>query len=245
MAVNPFKKLQHYFIGKALARTDDVFEQVKAEVLVNFILFFFVTNIPYIFIATGHFVHMTMGISVLVALAAGLVILRWRSDVKMASYFFLGNFAIQDIGHYIINNGRQEAQGILFSLLFVLCGYLLVNRRWGVSICILMIVLYIIGTYNILHNNSIWNAPPEIADPAEQDVLRYLALIPFALNIYLISEFVKARAKAETQLANQKRMIEEKQKEILDSIHYAKRIQKCLMPNEKYIERRLRELNRS
>jgi hypothetical protein len=243
--MNPFKKLQHYFIGRALARNDDVFEQVKAEVLVNFTLFFFVTNIPYIFVATDHFIHMTMGISVLVALAADLVILRFWSNVKIASYFFLGNFAIQDIGHYILNNGRQEAQGILFSLLFVMCGYLLLNRRWGFAICVLMIVLYILGTYNILHNYSIWNAPPEIADPSEQDVLKYLALIPFALNIYLISEFVRARTKAETQLANQKRMIEEKQKEILDSIHYAKRIQKCLMPNEKYIERRLRDMNRS
>ncbi len=37
----------------------------------------------------------------------------------------------------------------------------------------------------------------------------------------------------------QKRIIEEKQKEILDSIHYAKRIQTSLLPSEKYIHRSL------
>ncbi len=41
--------------------------------------------------------------------------------------------------------------------------------------------------------------------------------------------------KKETEF--QKEIIEEKQKEILDSIHYAKRIQQSLLPSEKYIER--------
>lgn len=36
---------------------------------------------------------------------------------------------------------------------------------------------------------------------------------------------------------------EEKQKEILDSIHYAKRIQQSLMPTGKYIDKQLRKLN--
>lgn len=36
---------------------------------------------------------------------------------------------------------------------------------------------------------------------------------------------------------HQKEIIEEKQKEILDSIHYAKRIQRSLLPTEKYLEK--------
>ncbi len=39
--------------------------------------------------------------------------------------------------------------------------------------------------------------------------------------------------------------IEEKNKSILDSIHYAKRIQSALMPNEKYIEKTLQRLNKN
>ena len=40
-------------------------------------------------------------------------------------------------------------------------------------------------------------------------------------------------------------MIEEKQKEILDSIHYAKRIQTALLTSEKYIERNLNKLTKN
>jgi len=42
---------------------------------------------------------------------------------------------------------------------------------------------------------------------------------------------------------NQKHLVEEKQKEILDSIRYAKRIQKALLPSEKYIERNLKNIS--
>lgn len=42
----------------------------------------------------------------------------------------------------------------------------------------------------------------------------------------------------------QKDLVEEKQKEIIDSIHYAKRIQTALLTSEKYIDRNLNKLNK-
>jgi hypothetical protein len=41
----------------------------------------------------------------------------------------------------------------------------------------------------------------------------------------------------------QKQEVEEKQKEILDSIHYAKRIQTALLTSEYYIEKNLKRLS--
>ena len=38
---------------------------------------------------------------------------------------------------------------------------------------------------------------------------------------------------------DQKKIIEDKQKDILDSIYYARRIQRSLLPTEKYIARQL------
>ncbi|MGZ3865934.1 MAG: tetratricopeptide repeat protein, partial [Bacteroidia bacterium] len=43
------------------------------------------------------------------------------------------------------------------------------------------------------------------------------------------------KKKANIEISRQKEVIEEKQKEILDSIYYARRIQRALLPNEKYI----------
>ena len=44
------------------------------------------------------------------------------------------------------------------------------------------------------------------------------------------------------EVETQKHVIEEKQKEILDSIHYAKRIQSALLTHERYIEKNLARL---
>ena len=43
--------------------------------------------------------------------------------------------------------------------------------------------------------------------------------------------------------AGRKELVEEKQKEILDSIRYAKRIQTALITSEKYIERNINRLS--
>lgn len=52
---------------------------------------------------------------------------------------------------------------------------------------------------------------------------------------------VKNRTK---ELAEEKHLVEEKQKEILDSIRYAKRIQNALLPQEKYINRKIKDLKK-
>jgi tetratricopeptide (TPR) repeat protein len=46
------------------------------------------------------------------------------------------------------------------------------------------------------------------------------------------------------EVENQKHIIEEKQKEVLDSIHYAKRIQKALITNENYIHKKIKNLTK-
>lgn len=54
----------------------------------------------------------------------------------------------------------------------------------------------------------------------------------------------KALAEKNTEIHLQKEIIEEKQKEVMDSIRYAKRIQQSLLPTEKYIARNLTDLNK-
>ncbi len=45
-----------------------------------------------------------------------------------------------------------------------------------------------------------------------------------------------------SEINRQKHLVEEKQQEVLDSIHYAKRIQTALLPPEKYIDKTLKRL---
>lgn len=59
-----------------------------------------------------------------------------------------------------------------------------------------------------------------------------ILILVFALFAY--RSFLQKK-KANNEISLQKELIEEKQKEILDSIYYARRIQRCLIPTEKQV----------
>jgi tetratricopeptide (TPR) repeat protein len=83
------------------------------------------------------------------------------------------------------------------------------------------------------------------ADARKQRIILILVVVGLLL-VLLFAAFV-ARAlrltrKQKNIIEIQKQIVEEKQKETVDSIHYAKRIQESLLPSEKYIERNLERL---
>jgi hypothetical protein len=61
----------------------------------------------------------------------------------------------------------------------------------------------------------------------------------------IIEQKEQETQKQNTTISLQKDILEEKQKEILDSIQYAKRIQQALITSEVYIHRHLERLNKS
>lgn len=78
------------------------------------------------------------------------------------------------------------------------------------------------------------------AELSKQKTVRNSFIIGFGLVIALVLILLnryRIKNQAAEALQLQNRIIEEKQKEILDSIHYAKRIQQSLLPSDKYIER--------
>lgn len=73
-------------------------------------------------------------------------------------------------------------------------------------------------------------------------------IIGFALMLvvaFVLIRSNKQKQKAKLEIEMQKEMVEEKQKEIIDSITYARRIQKSLLPTEKYIENTISRLNKN
>jgi tetratricopeptide (TPR) repeat protein len=72
-------------------------------------------------------------------------------------------------------------------------------------------------------------------------------IVGFAL-VVLLAGFIfrgyRQKQKANEIISQQKLLVEEKQKEILDSIQYAKRIQRSLLPTEKYLEKILDRLKK-
>ena len=82
----------------------------------------------------------------------------------------------------------------------------------------------------------------------KEQLIKNVLIFGFAilsiLMIFIFRGYLQKR-KANKIIAMQKEIVEEKQKEILDSIKYAKRIQTALMRNEKYIDNNLNRLNKN
>jgi tetratricopeptide (TPR) repeat protein len=69
-----------------------------------------------------------------------------------------------------------------------------------------------------------------------------VGLILLSVFSVIIYRSLQKNKNANKIITMQKHVVEEKQKEILDSIHYAKRIQQSLLPTEKYIEKSVKKL---
>jgi tetratricopeptide (TPR) repeat protein len=81
----------------------------------------------------------------------------------------------------------------------------------------------------------------------QQKTYTYGGVIGFLLMIVVAGVSFRAfkqKQKANEIISLQKLLVEKKQKEILDSIHYAKKIQQSLLPTEKYIDKKSRELKK-
>jgi hypothetical protein len=69
-------------------------------------------------------------------------------------------------------------------------------------------------------------------------------LITLGILLIFIYRSYHDKKRTNKELATKNIIIEEKQKEILDSIHYAKRIQKAQMPNDTVIEKAIKRLKK-
>lgn len=98
--------------------------------------------------------------------------------------------------------------------------------------------------------NQLLSKQVEIQQIQGKQQKMFLAVAGVVLVLICILAIVLFRQNKQKQVTNLKlelknKIIEEKQKEIIDSIHYAKRIQKALITNEKYIERSLNNLTKN
>lgn len=79
----------------------------------------------------------------------------------------------------------------------------------------------------------------------QQKLFTFGGIGGFALMLLLTLVSFRAyrnKQKANEIISHQKLLVEEKQKEILDSIYYARRIQKSLLPTEKFIQKNITRL---
>jgi serine phosphatase RsbU (regulator of sigma subunit) len=231
-----FATLKNKLVGRALEKCADPFEEGRITVLLNFSLFMFITNLPYTFITFSHDPSSPNFISAIVqdvSTAAVIIILNRGYNLKLARNIFFANFFVQNVYHFLVNNGTSGilAQGVLFFLMNVMFAFFLYGARMGWITFLLMSAMVLTGFYNERTDFSLFRFPESLVDPMAADDLSFLIILPIAMNVYLISEFVKAQNKAKRRIYQQNQLLFEKNREITDSINYAQKIQQAILPS--------------
>jgi serine phosphatase RsbU (regulator of sigma subunit) len=240
--MNPFNKFRNWLIGNALARTNDLFEKGKVELLFNYSFLFLLLSVMFLLTSINaplpFFILSIVGI---VALISVLITLKVAKNVVWAFYVYIFNHTVQNFSYMLLENGKPSLEAIPFLILYVSFGFLLLGRKWGFGLTLLSVICMIVAIYNYESGASLYHFD---AGDHMKDAPPYIALIPFLLNIYLVSEFLKARQKAEEEIAKQRVLLEEshaelavKNQDIISSINYASRIQQALLPSEETIYR--------
>lgn len=235
------KKLKKWFIGDYLDKTENVFEKASIELTYDFSLFFFVLGVAFYvnLFANGLWYHVYVITFAIIALPFTLLILKYKQNLTMACNWYVIQQTITSTLSVILQEAKADMSGSLWTMSFIIFILFVFGVKRGLLRLLPFISIFItiltIQTMEIKLDLGI----PDSQQLPNQPII---SMVPFCLCVYLIIVFMRTNGAAERKIQEQKLLVETKNKEITDSIHYAKRIQESLLPNEVYIDRTLREL---
>ncbi len=231
-------KLKQWFIGDYLAKTPDVFAKAKIELLYNYCFYYFILG--GLFYVGLFFMHLHYHIAVVSLAVVGLAcvpfILKRTENLRFASIFLIVLQIVISCGSMAIQQGKQDMTGGLWMAVYIAMALFLFERKWGVILILIMfacggIVVAISKHYVVPDNEKLHDTPDAF-------------LTPLLLLIMIVWQFLKARAEAETHIREQRlkleinsRELSERNKDVTDSINYAMRIQRAVLPHEETIYR--------
>jgi hypothetical protein len=237
------KKLRNWIIGDYLAKVDDVFTRSRIELIYNFVLFYLLNVILFcVNVYVNHYYYHAAILSLSVfILTSVLIALKKTEDYRFAAKILLFNQTLVGVVSYLIQESSMDFVGEFFIVVNILIAFFTLGRNAGfliTAIWFLQIVHCLAndvtkGKFILLHIPK-----DQVLPPAP-----FFVMVPFFLCVYIIYQFVKTRAIAEKDILEQKKIIELKNKEITDSIRYAKRIQDSSLPTTKYIDKTLERIN--
>lgn len=235
------KKIRNWFIGDLLSKTDDVFERARIETLFAFWIFFFLQGtLLYINIIASElwyqFYLITFAVIVMLAV---LFILKYYQNIRIASLIWLGQFMVVATGNFIIQEGEASMMVGLWTILQILFSYFMLDRKWAVAGYLHAALLFLLIIINDHMKGRLLDfGIPDYKKLPEEPLV---TIIPFVLNVFLVIKFVKAQREAQQKIKEQKYLIEEKNKDITDSINYAQRIQKAMLASAELLNKNLND----
>ena len=226
------KKIQDYFIGHHLRKSDDVFEHARTIMMYRFSwMFSFLFPVPLISdIALGYnkltVVH---SIDFLAILAFPFLMRFIRNlNVQLIIFFLMTSFSSW-IVFLMVNPMSLEPIGVCWVFFFlVLCALLLRKFMRVLFIAVILSpVIFVLCNISLHGRLTIQYIVQENA----QNPPIFLMFVPTFLCIYAIWSHTSTIDKARKTITTQKNEIENKNRDITDSINYARHLQDALLPS--------------
>ncbi len=229
------KKIKNWFIGDYLAKTDDVFRKAKIELIYNYCLFFFILGLIFYgnLIANGLWYHFYIITFASFALLSILFTLKYTQNYKIAGNWFVVQQTITSGVSVTIQEYQADMSGGLWTISFILFIIFIFGAKGGLLRLIpflsFFMTVVVLSTQGIVVDLGI----PESQQLPNQP---FVSLVPFSLCVYLAVVFVRTNLAAQGEIIIQKSLLEHKNKEVTDSINYAQRIQKAILPSHRLVE---------
>lgn len=238
------KKLRHWIIGDYLAKTSNVFEQAKVNLLYNFTVFYLLNLFAFYanLVANKYYYHAVIITFAMLMLFAILVSFKKQKNFEFIAKILFVQQNVTGVISFLIQESKMDFVGEFWILVNILVAFFTLGKNYGFIMSGIWFVQLLHCLVNELSGYKfilIHIPPSQVLPPTP-----FFVLVPFFLCVYIVYQFVKTRTLAEHDIQAQKSVIEDKNHEILSSIRYAKRIQQALLPSEKYIERNLNELKK-
>lgn len=235
------KKLKNWFIGDYINKTENVFEKARIELTYDYSLFFFILGLVFYgnLIANGLWYHFYIVSFACLSLLSIPFILKYKQNLTLAGNWYIIQQTLVSFSSTFVQEFKPDMSGPLWTMSFIIFILFIFSVKRGLLRLLPFISLFI---YILISQNREIVFDFGIPESQQLPNQPFVALVPFCLCVYLIIVFMRTNGAAEKQIQLQKKLVEVKQREIIDSIKYAKRIQDALMPNENQLNRTLNTL---
>lgn len=225
-------RLQEYIIGHHLRRADNVFEQARIITMYRFSwMFMLLFLLPFVSDIVLGYKKLTIlhGIDFVVIGAFPLLMRQVKEFNTSVIVFFIistaSSFAIVPMA----NPMKLDIIGMCWVLFFAAFSALMLRGFTRILFSLILPwipVIYVL--INIRLNGALtidWLHEKESADPP-----LLLAIVPVSLLLYAMWSHTSTVDRARKTITTQKSEIENKNKDITDSINYARHLQDALLP---------------
>jgi serine phosphatase RsbU (regulator of sigma subunit) len=224
------KRFHDWFIGDYLRQTEDLLLRAKIELLYYYSLsFILLGGVFYVNLWVDGLVYHTVVITfACLSLISIPFLLKLTRNVRFVANWYVIQQLLVATMMVFLDRGQETTTSAYWTILFVICVFFLYELKWALMLVVLNTILMIAISIIAIKTNL--NLEPSI--PA----LPKYSTIPFMLCVVVAFMFVRYRGKAVAAMNRQKTELELRNKEVKDSISYAERIQKAILPSQRMVE---------